>query len=152
MTLSSFLPVVSPTQSICLFHFTSQDIFQFEIKPREIESLSSLSAIEVLACHKVFQVFVICPYFKFYPCSLQEMSPCLQTMYHPQYLLIMNFVVAFCFVQYYSNHSPELAHKHTLSQNKQKEHVRVPAGLFFTYIQIYLFTDICTYTCLSHQQ
>ena len=51
-----------------------------------------------------------------------------------------------------SDYKPELTHGCTLSQSKQREFVRVPTKLSTTYIQNFLFTGICTYMCLLHQQ
>src|ERR1700727_199865 len=70
-----------------------------EVKSGQEQRPSSLSSVQFLGCHKVLQIFVVCPYLEGVLSPFQIMSPLFQCSDNGEHFLIMDFIVPLYFIQ-----------------------------------------------------
>ena len=74
-------------------HRPSRFVVEREVKAGEVERPSGLPPVQLLGCHEILQVFVICPDLALVFCAFDEVSPLLESSDNRQHLLVMDLIV-----------------------------------------------------------
>ncbi len=89
-----FLRSVKAREGVCLDIFISWSIGDGELEPSEEERPTCLAGIEPLGAPEVFKIFVVCDYGEGVLCSLQPVSPLLQSQLDSEQFSVPYVVVA----------------------------------------------------------
>jgi len=68
-------------------------MMECEVEAREVKRPSGLPLVQLLGCHEILQVLVVCPDLTLMFCALNKVPPLLEGSDNCQHLLVMDLVV-----------------------------------------------------------